>query len=59
MHLFGHDPDHDYYFRLLREEDRDVQDPLTNHCRLPTYGSDQKTQLTDIANAKTMALSCT
>ena len=25
MHLFGHNRDHDYYFRLLREEERDAQ----------------------------------
>jgi hypothetical protein len=23
MHLFGHNVDHDYYFKLLREEERD------------------------------------
>ena len=25
MHLFGHNLDHDYYFELLREEERDAQ----------------------------------
>ena len=25
MHLFGHNCDHDYYFELLREEERDAQ----------------------------------
>jgi len=25
MHLFGHNRDHDYYSRLLREEERDAQ----------------------------------
>ena len=25
MHLFGHNRDHDYYFRLLGEEERDAQ----------------------------------
>ncbi len=25
MHLFGHNLDHDYYFELLREEERAAQ----------------------------------
>jgi hypothetical protein len=31
MHLFGHNRDHDYYFRLLREEERDAQS-ITRCC---------------------------
>ncbi len=37
MHLFGHNRDHDYYFRLLREEERDAQSItrcLCTHHRL-------------------------
>jgi hypothetical protein len=37
MHLFGHNVDHDYYFELLREEERDTQSITrcsTSHHRL-------------------------
>ena len=43
MHLFGRIRDHDYYFRLLREEERDAQlfppnDATRKENRQSSYG---------------------
>src|SRR5262249_40687539 len=36
MHLFGHNRDHDYSFRLLREEERDAQSITRCSSRTPS-----------------------
>jgi hypothetical protein len=36
MHLFGHNIDHDYYFELPREEERDAQS--ITRCSMAHHG---------------------
>jgi len=39
MHVFGHNVSHDYYFELLREEERDTPIQLPNSARTNSSAS--------------------